>query len=147
MTPIFIPLWFNIQNSFYYVNNKYGLTDKDERPGVLFTQKDVDLYNWLVENVGPALTPLDDLPITGDGWKISNGNNTNQPAGVYIDDELLAVQLKCSGVLDDRPEDPMIKMVKDMQVAMMNVKNGGSFFYNRQLEPFSTSFGKNQGPR
>ena len=106
-----------------------GVTEREDRPKVIFSQKDLDLYNWLVENVGPAEGPLDNLPCKGEGWEMVGSQSVKYPfedfvhkAGVYLDDEMLAVQLKCSGVLDDRPEDPIIKMVKDMQAAMLNAK-------------------------
>lgn len=124
MQPTFIQLWFNQQNSFYYL---HGLTNtrKQERPKVLFGDKDVELYNWLVTNVGPAHGPLDNLPCSGDGWNMVGSQSTiypyeefKQKSGVYIDDEMMAVQLKCSGILDDRPEDPIAKMVREMAEAM-----------------------------
>lgn len=124
MKPTFIPLWFNIQSSFYYIRGN-GQMKTDERPSVNWSKKDLELYEWLVANVGPAHAPLDNLPIKGDGWEMVGSQSTRYPfsdgvsqSGVHIDDEMLAVQLKCSGVLDDRPEDPILKLVKEMQIQM-----------------------------
>jgi hypothetical protein len=129
MTPTFIPLWFNCQNSFYYIRSISGHNTVEDRPKVLFSPQDVDLYNWLVANVGPSEGPLDNLPIKGEGWELIGPRDVSYPyedssrkSGVYIDDELLAVQLKCSGILDDRPVDPILKMVEEMQRTMLNAK-------------------------
>lgn len=125
MTPTFIPLRFNIQNSFYYLRGRLGADKTVERPKVLFSHKDVELYDWLIANVGPAEGPLETLPCKGEGWEMVGSQSVTYPfadhvrsAGVYIDDEMLAVQLKCSGVLDDRPVDPIMKMIKEMEIAM-----------------------------
>jgi hypothetical protein len=151
MQPTFIPLWFNIQSSFYYIRGRSGNFDKDERPTVKFSQKDVDLYNWLVENVGPANGPMDNLPIKGEGWEMVGSQSTKYPfedfarkAGVYIDDEVMAVQLKCSGVLDDRPVDPIIKMIKEMEVALMNQGRGTPFFTIDSLSQLAPVSGKSK---
>jgi hypothetical protein len=153
MTPTFIPLWFNIQNSFYYLRGRLGNIDKAERPKVMFTQKDVDLYNWLVENVGPAEGPMENLPIKGEGWEMVGSQSTMYPfddyvrkAGVYIDDDMLAVQLKCSGVLDDRPVDPIIKMIKEMEAAMLNVQSSPQppFFTIDSLSQLAPVSGKSK---
>lgn len=122
MTRTFFPLYFDTRSNWYYIRVRGGNATEQEKQAIKFTAKDNELLAWLEANVGPSHTETAEVPIKGEGWEIVAGVNYSSSSGVFIDDELLAVQLKCSGVLDDRPEDPILKMIKDMQIHMQHMK-------------------------
>ena len=134
MKEVIVPLWINVRR------NHLGIDDEGR-----WVQGEGDdiLLNWLIENVGPIRNIDFHMPFRGEGWQIIEGFDGDDSIedwrwrklagshyksqgklGFYLalPSELDAVALKLSGVLDDRPVDPMVAAAERIMAIMHQMK-------------------------
>lgn len=126
--PILIPVYLNLQASFS--------NDNSDAIYAALTAKDRELLRWLNEHVGITIGIGTRMPIKGDGWMLTVGYDEDSDIEDYnwrcrtykgkgkkstwlvLYDDMLAVELKLSGVLDDRPVDPILAMIDDLLLSL-----------------------------